>query len=575
MKLYRRWLRKRIRQRRHQYHAAADPHLLTLVTPVYNTRPRFLRELARSVFRQDYPWFEWIVVNNGSTSIPTCRVLEELASDPRVRLLHITPNRGIMGGTRVAVAAARGRYVLPVDSDDRLYSDALQVMAAVLQRHSYPALAYSDEDKLLPTGRPDHPFLKPDWDPVLFWNCCYAAHLCAIDREVASELDAYTDDAAHGCHDWDTFWRFVRAGHTPVHVPEVLYSWRMHPESTSTPNTSPKPYTLGSQGHVLHGQLRSRGLDDRLEMRINPLFHRPGMWQVARKPIDPIPLHVAVHGASAVRRQRLLHALAECDYPLLNVHVTRDQGSGAEGAWHEGSRGGDNEVTVHRGLSPLLAPAGRWLQDLPTSALVVILSDVVVPISLDWPWEALGLFELHEDAVVVGGRVLDSTRRVVSAGEIFGLDGIVGTPDWGRCNNDPGHYGLHISQRSVDAVSGEFFIARAGFLRRVLATLPEHLMDTPQLLSAWIGGHARRTGKRVVYSPHIVAQRVVPGDIPASASVDLALFEEHFGDLLEDDRHYSRYHVRDQKCGYQLARRPFGSESMRPLWRRSITSARE
>ena len=249
------WIKQRVYRRGAEYDVAANPSLFSIITPVYDTPVKFLREMAASVFAQDYPC-EWVVCDNGSRMPETLAVLDELQKDRRVKLVRLEKNGGIMRGTRTAFNAATGRYVLPVDSDDLLYPDALRVMAACLERADWPAVAYSDEDKVYAQSVPCHPFLKPDWDPALFLNCCYIAHLCAISREAAIDVDAYTDDNARGCHDWDTFTRLLRRGHVPLHVPEVLYSWRIHEGSSASTDHRAKLYTLDCQKHVLEQHQR-------------------------------------------------------------------------------------------------------------------------------------------------------------------------------------------------------------------------------------------------------------------------------------------------------------------------------
>jgi glycosyl transferase family 2 len=549
---YRRWIRARLRARKCEYVARLEPKLFSLVTPVYDTPPRYLRAMARSVFEQDYPEFEWVIVDNGSTDRRTRDLLAGIANDPRVRLLRLEQNTGIMGGTRHAVAYARGRYVLPVDSDDWLHSDALRVMAAALQAAGYPALAYSDEDKLLPGGRQDHPFLKPDWDPVLFFNCCYVAHLCAIDRELASALGAYEDDAAHGCHDWDTFWRFVRAGHTPLHVPEVLYSWRMHAGSTATPDATAKPYTVNCQRYVLTKHIRALGLDDRIEIRTNPLFRNVGMWQAARRRVLPQPMHVLVWARHGNWR-RCLRALAECSYAHLEVYVLAPgltQGTSEVADWNNMPGKDGMHVSLVAASGPFDSEVLDVLEGLPGDAPVALLSDGVMPLCLDWPWEALGQMELHPDAAVVGGRILNRTGTTAAAGQIFGLGGFLDTPDRERRDGDMGHYGLYISQRSVDAVAAELCVIRAGLLRDTLANprLPRQL----PMLTAWLGGLARQRSQRVIYSPHIAAQYVEGQEDRAFDATDLARFRAEFGALEPEDRYYSRHYTRDPQNGYQL-----------------------
>ncbi|MBI5758148.1 MAG: glycosyltransferase, partial [Planctomycetales bacterium] len=253
---YERWMANRLTTRHLDHPCHPDPGLLSLLTTAWNTPPQYLQILSDSVLQQRGATdFEWIVLDNGSTKPATRRLLEEIAaSDPRVRLLRVEENLGIVGGMRLALEQATGRYVLPVDSDDYLYPDCLQVVTSCLQRHDHPAILYSDEDHLL--GRKFVlPYFKPDWDPVLFQSCAYIAHLGVFDRQLALELGVFSDLRMNGCHDWDTFERFRQAGHVPRHIPEVLYSWRMHSGSTAA-NINSKAYIRKSHRALLTGVLQ-------------------------------------------------------------------------------------------------------------------------------------------------------------------------------------------------------------------------------------------------------------------------------------------------------------------------------
>ena len=92
-----------------------------------------------------------------------------------------------------------------------------------------------------------------------------------IDRSKALELGCYLDARAEGCHDWDTFCRFIEAGHAPRHLPELLYSWRMHSGSTSG-NYKSKPYIYASHRFVLERFLASRGRLEKYELTLAPIF---------------------------------------------------------------------------------------------------------------------------------------------------------------------------------------------------------------------------------------------------------------------------------------------------------------
>jgi len=306
------WVAATVGGRAGAYRAHPDPGLLSIISTVYDTPPVYLRELADSV--QTWRDFEWVLLDNGSRSAETRRALAVIAADPGVKLLRVEQNLGIIGGMRHVLERATGRYVLPVDSDDYLFPDALAIVAAVLQRDGYPPLAYSDEDKLR-DGRHLDPYFKPDWDPVLFRNLCYIAHLCAIDRARAVQLGVYSDTGAEGCHDWDTFFRFTRAGSTPVHIPELLYSWRMHGGSTAA-NVDAKDY----------------------------------VWWIRRRREAPVPIALVLHGDGTVDPR----------YPAARVSRAA-AGEPPLRAWQRASEGLTAVVTFDTRLVPA---SDEWLWEM-------------------------------------------------------------------------------------------------------------------------------------------------------------------------------------------------------------------
>ena len=224
------WLEHRIEHRRDDYPAPELPDelLFSLATAVWNTPAEFLRALADSVLDQDLDeGWEWVILDNGSTNQETLAVLDQLRGTPRVSIERSESNLGILGGLRRCLELATGRYLLHLDHDDVLTPDALRVAASHLVANGLPEAFYSDEDKVL--GRRQlEPYLKPDWDPVLFSNSCYIAHLCGVDRERALELDAYLDPSTEASPDWDLFTRFVNAGVDPS----------SHPRGRCTPGES-------------------------------------------------------------------------------------------------------------------------------------------------------------------------------------------------------------------------------------------------------------------------------------------------------------------------------------------------
>ncbi len=451
-----------------------DPGLLSLLTAAWNTPPNYLTELGESVLSQlDAPNYEWIVLDNGSTNQETVEAVQRLGREPRIRVFRQNEGLGIVGGLRYCLERAAGRYVLPVDHDDLLTRDCLRVVGDAIVRNNFPALLYTDEDKYR-EGHFGMPYLKPSWDPVLFANSCYVAHLGILDRELALELGAYTDKGAEGSPDWDAFTRFVIANHTPVHVPEVVYTWRMHGDSTALDIDS-KPYVGNSQRRVLSRFIASRPHPERFTIESSPLFDRTPDWWIRRNHVDP--------------------------RPILSLVLTTN-----------GSKVGFRPMRsypVHRVATlPISTPVQELIalldSEVPPGALLHVMTSEVEMENEQWPWEALAILELHSDTVMVGGRVSDISQQIVAAGEYFGFGGACGCPDVGRATTDPGYFAQMWKRRSTSAVSTMLAVIEPDLVRMAHDRFNNEPMSL-SFLGAWCGLAAAESGTRVVYSPFLSA----------------------------------------------------------------------
>ena len=478
---YENYRKLRLAQRRREGVYRQEPGLLSFITSAYNTAPEFLAELGNSLFLQDGGMnFEWLILDNGSTDEETCRALRELARHHGVRLERVEENLGIIGGMRYLLERARGRYVLPLDSDDLIEPDCVNVLTRFIHEHDYPTLLYTDEDKV--SGNQfGSPYFKPDWDPVLFLNSCYIAHLCAIDREKALALELYSDKTAEGCHDWDSFIRFMNAGYTPCHIPEVLYSWRIHSGSTSG-NIASKGYISDSHRMTLQRALQQRGAKN-LDVVSSPLFLYNVDWWFRRTRDVPVSCHSIVIGNDEGGLAQLLQRVRVSDDELINL------------CWQG-----------------------------------------VVPDDDEWRWEAAGLIELFPDTVMVGGTLHDGTS-VLGGPCLFGFGDGFDCPDRGRSLFDPGFSAVMFKARSVSAVSLGHCVVTRGFLLNVAPTLLKESVPL-NMLGMWLGALAAEAGKRIVFSPFMRARAT---SVPENLAPDPARahFLSRFWPLFPDIRYYS------------------------------------
>ncbi len=172
---------------------------ISVIIPCYNAGP-FLAEAVRSVLNQDYPDFEIIVIDDGSTD--DSRAVA--ASFGKIITLVTQQNRGGCAARNRGAELAKGAFLMFLDADDLLKGRALSALAA--------AHADTPRDDVITVGRwsrlKDHggwrevdsgvPFLPPSGDPVKGWISGWYVAPCAVlwPREVYDMLGGWDETLA-------------------------------------------------------------------------------------------------------------------------------------------------------------------------------------------------------------------------------------------------------------------------------------------------------------------------------------------------------------------------------------------
>lgn len=106
---------------------------VSVIIPVYN-RAHYIEPAIRSILgQQRAPALEILVVDDGSTDDTVARA--EGIDDARIRVLHAEKNGGIASARNRGIAAATGRYIAFLDSDDLARPKRLARQYDFLQRH--------------------------------------------------------------------------------------------------------------------------------------------------------------------------------------------------------------------------------------------------------------------------------------------------------------------------------------------------------------------------------------------------------------------------------------------------------
>lgn len=105
--------------------------LVSVIVPVYNVE-QYLDCCLESIRAQTWEHLEIIVVEDGSADCSLTRLQPHL-TDPRVRLIRHERNSGLSAARNTGIEAARGDYVLFVDSDDAIAPTLVAACAAAAQ----------------------------------------------------------------------------------------------------------------------------------------------------------------------------------------------------------------------------------------------------------------------------------------------------------------------------------------------------------------------------------------------------------------------------------------------------------
>jgi glycosyltransferase involved in cell wall biosynthesis len=110
--------------------------LVSVLTPVYNGE-EYLEECIRSVVRQTYPNWEYIIVDNKSTDTTALIAERYAAQDARVRVLRATKFLDLYGNHNRAlrVMDQHSRYCKFIQADDWMFPECLERMVDVAERH--------------------------------------------------------------------------------------------------------------------------------------------------------------------------------------------------------------------------------------------------------------------------------------------------------------------------------------------------------------------------------------------------------------------------------------------------------
>ncbi|CAN5634216.1 hypothetical protein BH23ACI1_BH23ACI1_24990 [soil metagenome] len=531
--------------------AAADAlpcqPLISVVTPVYNTEPKWLRACIESVRNQVYPHWEMCLCDDASTDPATVAVLREYEKvDPRIRVTYLKQNAKISGATNAALALASGEFVAMLDHDDELTPDALYRVAEFLSEHSDADMIYSDEDKLdLAGGRCDGSF-KPDWSPEHFLGYMYTCHLMVVRRARLVQIGAFRQ-GYEGAQDYDLVLRLMEVTDRIHHLPRVLYHWRKLPQSTASAGQA-KPWALDAGRLALEDYVRRRGIEGEVMQAA-----APGLYRV-RRAVRGTPLVSLVIPTAGRLREvdgRQVDLVAACvrsvvqktAYPHYELIVVADR-AGLQPTTVKALEGARHRVVTSDAEGPFNFSRKVNLGASHASGEhIVLFNDDLEVIVSEW-LSAMLEYSQEPEIGAVGAKLLYPDGRLQHVGMLLGVSGIAAHAYHQHPGSSPGYASCAVSVRNYSAVTAACLMSRRDVFDQVGGfdeAFPIDFNDVDYCL------RVRQAGHRIVFTPYAQLYHHESASFGARLQ-DPAGAEEmrrRWGPVLERDPYYNPNLTRD------------------------------
>ena len=472
--------------------------VFSIAVPVFRTPAKFLCEMIESVRSQSFPFWELCLANADPEDREVAEILERYCrEDRRIRVKNLKENKGISENTNAALAMARGEFVGLLDHDDLLAPDALYEMAARLEKDEGIDVFYTDEDKVT-TDLSEHfqPHLKPDFNLDLLRSNNYICHFFVVRREIAERIGGFRPEF-NGAQDYDFIFRCTEQAEKIVHIPRILYHWRVHSASTAD-NPASKMYAYEAGKRAIEGNLERSGVRGVVSLRQDYGFYD------VHYPVEGEPL-VSILIPNKDQKETLMHCirsvLETSTWKNLEILIIENNSEREEtfACYRELEKDPRIRILTYPGKTFNYSAINNFGVQQAKGEYLLFLNNDIEVITPDWIEQMLGNCQRPEVGIV-GAKLYYPDNTIQHAGIIIGIGGIAGHAFLGLARAKSGY--LHKSSLQMDysavtaacmMMKAEAFRKAGGFEEKLTVAFNDVDLCLRTVEQGWL----------VVYDPHV------------------------------------------------------------------------
>lgn len=522
----------------------SNPVCISIVMPTFNSNLTHLTEAIASVREQLYPHWQLCIADDASTDARVRDLIVQAAQDdPRICYVMRPRNGHISAASNSALALATGEFCALLDHDDRLHPLALWHLARTLQRHPQASVLYSDEDKINEKGIRCIPYFKCAFNPELMLAHNMVSHLGCYRTAEMRAIGGFRE-GFEGSQDYDLALRIIERVRPDqiVHIPHVLYHWRITPHSTAS-GLEAKSYAQNATIRAITEHLERRGLQG--EVGTCPDLPHIG-YRVqfeCPKPHPKVSILIPTRDKADLLQTCVDSILQKTTYTNYEI-IIMDNGSCESKTLRLFDQFRSRGITIVRDERVFNYSAlNNHAASLASGEFLCLMNNDIEIITPDWLEEMVS-FAHQAEIGAVGARLWYPDYTIQHAGVIVGLGGVAGHAFVNLKLGDPGYFGRAIVHQSYSAVTGACLVIRKAVFDQVGGlneTLAIAFNDVDFCL------RVRAAGYRNVWTPyaqmfhHESASRGIE-DTPSKVArfeSEMAYIRAHWGELLDADPAYS------------------------------------
>ncbi|MCL1891751.1 MAG: glycosyltransferase family 2 protein [Alphaproteobacteria bacterium] len=226
---------------------------ISIIMPAYNTG-KYISEAIESVIDQTFQDWELIIINDGSPDDALEIAKRYAARDPRIKVISQL-NSGVITARNNGIKASRGKYIFPLDSDDKIARRCLERLYEIITSCDYAVVCPGGRF----FGEKSGSFDFPAPTRKNMYGGRNGIHNSSIyERKYWEKYGGYDVAFNKGFEDFDFWLNFLDDGKKAIRIPDELFFYRIKPrdESRNTQCIESANKPLWAALHRKHWRMR-------------------------------------------------------------------------------------------------------------------------------------------------------------------------------------------------------------------------------------------------------------------------------------------------------------------------------